>query len=492
MAKLLIRPVAHENECVVSYLIRVADANGFRNLGYMLNYAGLQWKNNRAPVFNILSGQFDINPLLGELKLPSVNSKTEPVYRAFIRAIDTPYLFVKFPKVCPDCINEVGYCRYEWSFLLCIVCTKHKRMLVDIQAGAGKRLSWYRKSLDKYDDGSALYSPRYPCIPSTIQLSLYLERLLMGRTAGLSMPTILSDLDMRESLSLIHLLAHYQARIVGGSFAPASMTNADLGQHYNTVWNSLASWPNSFYELLGQYTDRPMSGRGIAGLNKHFRDLYDRLCRQQGNRGIARIKAEFDRYVDVYWPGVLDTDRISRIHIANPLRSVISKKAAAKILGCRPERIDRLIVQGELSPVVFKGGSHLRREQVEALANLIRTNWSVDRACAALQLTRYKVKLLLDAGLLVSIQRPSSLNRDWIIDREKCEGVFKKIRVKALAGQSMSDAVSLVGLQSRGYSIVEVVSGMLSGSLDYWFQADAEHPLSFKQFVAFRVNSEKE
>ena len=51
---------------------------------------------------------------------------------------------------------------------------------------------------------------------------------------------------------------------------------------------------NGKVELLQQY-------------NKHFRDLYERLNRQKENQGVARIKAEFDRYIERYWPGVLES-----------------------------------------------------------------------------------------------------------------------------------------------------------------------------------------
>lgn len=50
-----------------------------------------------------------------------------------------------------------------------------------------------------------------------------------------------------------------------------------------------------------------MSNKGVSGLHKHFRDLYESLHRKGGNKGITRIK---DHYIEKYWPSVLELERI--------------------------------------------------------------------------------------------------------------------------------------------------------------------------------------
>ena len=53
---LLARPSIEPNECLVSYLIRISEKNGFKHIGHLLRHAGLAWKNNRVPVHQILTG----------------------------------------------------------------------------------------------------------------------------------------------------------------------------------------------------------------------------------------------------------------------------------------------------------------------------------------------------------------------------------------------------------------------------------------------------
>lgn len=232
-----------------------------------------------------------------------------------------------------------------------------------------------------------------------------------------------------------------------------------------------------------------MSTKGQAGLNKHFRGLYERLHRQQENRGIARIKAEFDRYIEEYWPGVLEPERITRIQLASTARNIISKKEAARILGSRLERIDKLVQQGRITPIVFKGKAHYQRDQVEALANEISSNWTMAEACEALEVTRYQLKQLLDAGAIPAIQKPDSLNRDWVVDKLGCLDLISVLRSNARKSEPPSGALSMAGVQRQGYSIVQLVMAMQSGELQYSVAADVDSTASLSQFFGFKINN---
>ncbi|WP_053980720.1 TniQ family protein [Marinagarivorans algicola] len=488
MGKLLSRPYFYSGECQISYLIRVSEQNGFKHIGHLLHHAGLDWKNNRAPIHQILTGEFDLAPYLLALNLPETQSEITPIFQKFKRVVDTPYLLVKYPKVCPECLKELGYCKYEWNILPVLACIKHRKILVDIHPDSGNRLSWYRQYLNKFDnDSGVVRAINHPIQPAVIQLCKYVESLLTGRKKSASIPVILHGLEINESLSLIHFIAHYQARLLACSFKPVGMDNKELGQHYQKVWEMLHAWPDSFYALLGQYIDRPMSSKGVGGLNKHYRDLYERLHRQQENRGIARIKAEFDRYIEQYWPGVLAPERLTRIKLTSPNRNIISKKETARILGSRLERVDKLVQQEKLIPVVFKGKAHYLRNQVEAFANEITSNWTMAEACEAFQLTRYQLKQLLDADVISVLQKPDSLNRDWVIDKSQSQALIDSLREKAHRTLPPSGVVSLVGIQRQGYSIVRLILAMQSGELQYWFVPDIDHPSSIKQFTSFKV-----
>ena len=270
-------------------------------------------------------------------------------------------------------------------------------------------------------------------------------------------------------------------------FTPSRIQNNELGEVYEQVWEVLRNWPDSFYELLSQYVDQPMSNKGLGGINKHFRDLYERLHRQKENQGVARIKAEFDRYIERYWPGVLESNRFKRIQLDPTSRNIITKKYAASILGSRGERIDKFVLQGRLSLIIFKGKGHYKRDQVEALANEISSNWTMAEACEALKLTRYQLKQLLDENLISALQKPNSLNRDWVIDKAQCLELIDRLVKKARRTEHSSAVVSKAGIQRKGYSIVQLVLAMLHGEVEFSIDSSINHVFSFKRFTEFRV-----
>lgn len=482
---LLYKPEAYSDECILSYFIRVSESNGFGHIGKLLKHAELNWKNNRAPVHQILTGEFDIAPILTKLQLPKASSKLAPIYSSFQRVIDTSYLIAKYPKVCPECLQELGFCRYQWALLPVVACTKHGKVLLDINPSDGKRLSWYRHYLDRFDEDSFIKSSEFKASSRSIQQSLYIEALISGQRPLGSIPSVLMGLELKDTLSLIHFIAHFQVRLMGEAFNSVALNNCELAYIYENVWEALQNWPDSFYSLLSQYVDKPMSKKGQAGLNKHFRDLTERLHRQRDNKGIARIRIEFDRYIECYWPGAFNIERVTRIQLESSARNIISKKEAAQILGSRPERIDRLVQQGRISAVIFKGKAHYLRDQVEAFEHMISSNWSLDQTCKALGLGRYQIKKLLEAGILPVLQSTKD-NRDWVIDKEKCLILMNELKKNSCSYFNSQKTMTIKSLRCKSYSIDRIFLDMLSGRMLYKF-SEEKSTLFFEKFYDFYI-----
>lgn len=485
---LLARPRAQPDECLVSYLIRVSEPNGFRHIGYLLHHAGLNWKNNRAPVHQILTGEFDLSSYLEYLNVEAIRPRSGEIYKSFERVIDTSFVFAKYPKICPECLFETGYCKSNWAFLPVLACGKHNSILVDFNPKTRERLSWYRDRLNPFEGGRIQIYKKEGCPrKEVVEISCYFESIMSGNTTSNSIPAVFRGLTFKESLTAMNLICHYQARMLGDASNLVSIENVGLANHYYRAWNLFRDWPDSFYALLSQYIDKPMSKRGQAGINKHYRDLYERLHRQSGNRGVARIKVEFDRYIETYWPGFVETSQINRITFSSSSRNIISKKEAARIIDSRPERIDKFVQTGMLSPVVFKGKAHYLRDKVQLLADLINGNWTMAQACKEFQVTRYQLKQLLDASIVIAIQRPDELNRDWVIDKIQCQSLIATLAEKAKKKQLSGRTVSMAGIQRMGYSIVELLTAMEAGEVEYRMSVDLDHPFSLRQFVEFKV-----
>lgn len=489
MSKLLLRPKKHPDECPVSYLIRVAEKNGFKHIGYMLRYAGLPWKNLRVPSYRILAGEYNVEPYYHELGLEYCPPRSSDVYASARAAALSTKIFVKTPKICPLCINELGYCKDLWAYLMYNACHIHRIMLVDADPQLNTRLSWYRGSLNKFTHSDPTEISDQQIAPAeAVMMSRIMAYLIEKQPTPKSTPAILKDLSFIETASILHFITHYQYRLLNKTlFTPALMDNLTASHHYIEAWKSLKCWPKSFHLLLSQYIDNPMSYRGQAGINKHFRDIHEKLHRQRMNEGIIRIRSAFDQYIDLCWPNALQANRLSRISISSEQRSLISLKEVQNMLQCREERIRKFIQQNLLHPHYFKSHTYFMRDEVQTIVDRISNNWTMDQASNELELSRYQLKQLLDANLIKTLQCPDSKNRDWLIDKNFWLKTIESFKNKSVS-HGIKDGMSLKDLQRKGFDIVDTFRLIESGNVMFKFRSKKEKPYSFSQLKKFYIN----
>ncbi len=54
------------------------------------------------------------------------------------------FLNRRYPRVCPDCLSEFGYCRAAWDFNLSVACAFHRRLLIERCPACMSTLQWTR------------------------------------------------------------------------------------------------------------------------------------------------------------------------------------------------------------------------------------------------------------------------------------------------------------------------------------------------------------
>ncbi|MDO3380894.1 hypothetical protein [Gilvimarinus algae] len=289
---------------------------------------------------------------------------------------------------------------------------------------------------------------------------------------------------------MVQFIAHYQHRLTeGGRFNPAQMDNLTISQHYSTAVESLKYWPRGFHQLLSQYLVNPMSSRGHFGINKHYRDIHEKLYQQQANNGIKRLKAAFDQYIDLNWPTALQTKNLTRLDVTTEDRPLISQKEALAILECREPRLKKLIEQRKLTLQAFKGKAYFNRAEVQALANLYQENWSFAQACKETELSRHQLLQLLRSKLIKTLQRPNHQNRDWLIDKQAWIKQIQSFQKKA---QPDCIGYTLAGFQKQGFDIVKVFKLLKKGSLTYEFNPNTAKPFSIKQLRQINTHTKKQ
>ncbi|MEG0922993.1 MAG: TniQ family protein [Comamonas sp.] len=91
------------------------------------------------------------------------------------------FLVRSFPRICPDCIEELGYCRQAWDLALCVACVRHQRVLVDACSICARALSWNRPSMNACACGSLWTENSEEGRPSS-------DELLIAQAIDLKMP----------------------------------------------------------------------------------------------------------------------------------------------------------------------------------------------------------------------------------------------------------------------------------------------------------------
>lgn len=485
--KLLFSESRKRDECPLSYLIRLSEYNGFRSPSKLLFYAGLKWKNNRLPTHTMLTGEFDLDSLLAALSLkPIGETQISNFYKLFRTKIDTPRILSNHPKICPACIREIGYAKESWNLLPVTCCTKHKIMLVDKNNKNNRMLSWYRPYLAFYDNQHKI-DLEVKAPTKLVELSRIFERLLTDPTECKTGPKFLKGLQPNECLSVLNFIAHFQAKIDGNSLLD-SVDNLTISSQYKNAFSTLKNWPADFHSMLSTFTNKPMTKLESVGIRKHFRTLHDQLYLQRENKGILRIKEEFENYLQEKWPTVLSPKRLKRISIDLTKKQYLSIAEAGQILSCRTPKIKHLVETGFINEHIFKEKKYYKRTEVEAYLQTISKNWSFDKACSELCISKHRLKKLLAHQIISSVTQPSSQNRDWLIDKKGIIRLFNRLHQKSSNIIPTQKCYTLEGFLKQGHNFESTISMMLNRKVHYQINFDTEKPYSFKQFIDFQLS----
>ena len=75
-----------------------------------------------------------------------------------------------YPRVCPDCLRDFGYCRAAWDFTLNVACAFHRRLLVERCPACMSTLQWTRPGPDLCDCGHPWFQHDLPATANGAEL----------------------------------------------------------------------------------------------------------------------------------------------------------------------------------------------------------------------------------------------------------------------------------------------------------------------------------
>lgn len=136
-------------ESLRSYLIALAEANGYRNTGSFRHVIGLRNQSvsfASAQQWNLLARATGLPaPAFSEMRrrtMPSVHKTTQV---SFLKsAVSWVHLDKVGHRICPQCLVEDRYGRDLWSLRYVVACPRHRTLLIDACHECGQPFGLYR------------------------------------------------------------------------------------------------------------------------------------------------------------------------------------------------------------------------------------------------------------------------------------------------------------------------------------------------------------
>jgi hypothetical protein len=171
------------------YAMRMALANGMVGLPWVKHALGKTHSAvldaNDAP---FLAQWFGASVQLLEFALERLTKgRREQGFRYAGQALGRQYFLTRsFPRVCPNCLRELGHCRIAWDMALTVACVRHRRVLLDRCPSCQRALSWNRPGLDVCSCGFAFEMEDVPEPPTASEL--FLARVIDQRMDDFGSP----------------------------------------------------------------------------------------------------------------------------------------------------------------------------------------------------------------------------------------------------------------------------------------------------------------
>jgi hypothetical protein len=265
--QLLRTPKPKADESFMSYITRLTEQNGYSSPAWIMNLAKLN-SNLLGHSCSFLSNKSESFKLLANLGCIDTSELTLLSYQPFGNEYDGYYLFFDnpvprdcirpgHPKICPQCLSEVPYCRRIWEFILVTVCPKHKCQLIDECPNCNQRITWARSSLTtcrcKFDWREA---PPLSVPESELQLTC-----LVFQKCGLlneaEKPFLLHcnpllALSLEDlTLAIIFIAGQQQGLSLSTiNHLVSRRKNKDFHELFTKTFYIFESWPNNYYRFL--------------------------------------------------------------------------------------------------------------------------------------------------------------------------------------------------------------------------------------------------
>lgn len=412
--QLPIKVIPHENESLVGFILRVAEANLYPSLLWLTaldnRVKPLIWCDDE----NIINGLID---LLGLTK-----SEIKPLYGSIIGRYLKAINVSSSVKICPECLKLNGYIDVLWHVAFASACPCHGIKLIDHCHECSATIRWDRGSVKYCHCGADLTEAPAEKVDDVI---IYYNSKIwqtVGRDVNVGAIDGVPDGKLNispEDLNYLYRAMYTLSISRHPNIAGRNPHGVAEGIYaFEQIHPLLANWPLGFYKLLDGYKDEKGEFRG-EGLNQAFSNLSKTI---RNRPALKFITEAYLTYVEVNWKGIIDK-RYSNYEPINCGYSVL--KPLAKKTGKSRVCLNKFIDIGVLAGIRKKRPSGrnytlLEIHEMKRFSRLVRFAINKTETCQRMGISKKEFDVLVRSKTINPIVRAGERKLlEWWCDKRQ-------------------------------------------------------------------------
>ena len=343
---LVVTPKPMPFESYKGYILRVAEANGYRSIHGMLRHAGMTENEIRSATPDPENLKRLVGSDLPEFDFLSEKTKHSRYQVLSGHRIPSLYLRSKHTRVCPCCIADKGYISSFTELKYAVVCPEHKIETIEQCPSCHKGLDVFRPGLAKCQCGHDFKHAKAREVTNhaVIGLMHILKSKLENQVLDYSLLESLGfpveaivKLSLNTMLSLLYRL---EGRSVDAK------PNSDLMATITLAASIFTNWPRGFHQYLEEM-QAPQANMASTGLRKQFLPLYETLFKNGLPKDeVAFMHQAFVEFGQSQWRKALIHPKLQQGGTSN----IVGIYGLAQALSKQPATLRKMVAAG-LIPV---------------------------------------------------------------------------------------------------------------------------------------------
>jgi len=451
-----IRPKPIEWEAPLSYLMRVAHANGYESPRQ------LQTSITKLEAFKAalwLSDE-DLKTLMGPYP-PKWRQK--PL--GGLNASDFNHILMRW---CPLCLRESSHLPGIWLLKLCCVCTRHNVQLIDHCQKCGRQQWFNHAHFMRCKCGAWLsMAPIKEASPNLVRVTKVMEAAFLEKpSTELSWPILPAAAWLKLAIYLGQYSETFQPT-KPGKVANLHKLEMATALMMNTA-QLLDEWPTNFHALLAAILQKETQA---TSLHRAFGSLFRVFYVQMKEPHFQFLRDGFEVFVQNHWEGVIgkrnqlfNTNTIHR-HPQLTLKQA-AQKAGTELATVRHLLEAELITAHQAKLPSGRKAVSIHRAHVDKIAKLTQHCLSLKEAAAWLALPKSRIRQLLDVGLIKPLISPKETHAaSWQISHKELNRL--KLKPQPISNGSTEVSINkiLQHWRLQDDEFVALVSGLMNKEL---------------------------